>query len=472
MSELSKESVKAFLGGSWIVLGNLSVSLAGLLFWLIMPRLIGLRNLGEASEIISAAMLATTLVSAGLPLAVIREVAELGEDGYLAATFTGLGLALFGGVLAIGLATLLGYGEYYLVSFLLAFLSIASVPLIQGLIGLERYVAFFRALLAASLTKLVIGITLGLLGYGLLAALSGYLAQPSVFLIIALPVLPRLARRASLRRAVRYVKRVVGLTASNYPQAVSLQLMSVLSIYLFALIAGKPVNTGALYISLMAVLALSMIPNALMTAALPISVESGKESIIGDQLRIGLGISIPIIAFFVAAPRFTLRLIKPELAGIAGSAFLIMLLSVVPLVAVQAAVNILNKRRDERGLLAIGAIRLLVLIVAILLLAAPLGLNGAALAFLLANLAALPIALRVLGTGAKTVLLAWGLQVLFAPLYVLDTSSLMQLVIGFLAAGISALAVHSLSILRLREATSLVRLFARSLLYARQGARK
>lgn len=80
MSELSRESVKAFVGGSWIVLGNLSVSLTGLLFWLIMPRLIGLRNLGEASEIISAAMLATTLVSAGLPLAVTREVAEIRKD--------------------------------------------------------------------------------------------------------------------------------------------------------------------------------------------------------------------------------------------------------------------------------------------------------------------------------------------------------------------------------------------------------
>jgi len=110
------------------VLGNLSVSLTGLLFWLIMPRLIGLRNLGEASEIISAAMLATTLVSAGLPLAVIREVAELREDGYVAAAIAGFGLAVLAGGLATGLASLLGYQGYSFFSFLLAFLSLSSMP--------------------------------------------------------------------------------------------------------------------------------------------------------------------------------------------------------------------------------------------------------------------------------------------------------------------------------------------------------
>lgn len=472
VSELSRESVRAFVGGSWIVLGNLSVSLTGLLFWLIMPRLIGLRNLGEASEIISAAMLATTLVSAGLPLAVIREVAELREDGYMAAAIAGSGLAVLGGGLATGLASLLGYQGYSLFSFLLAFLSVSSMPLIQGLVGLERYNAYFRALLTGSLAKLFLGALLAVLGYGLAAALAGYIVHPLVLLVFAAAVLLRLGRKASLARSVRYVKRVLGLTASNYPQAVSLQLMSVLSIYLFALIVGKPVNTGALYISLMAVLALSMIPNALMTAALPISVESGKEAVIGDQLRIGLGLSTPIVAFFVAAPRFTLRLVKPELADLAGTAFLVMLLSVVPLVAVQAAVNILNKRRDERGLVVIGAIRLAVLVSAIIVLARPLGLNGAALAFLLANLAALPLALYILGTGSRIVLATWGLQLLFAPTYLLGLGPLAELLAGFIAATISATAIHVLSILRREEAIRLVRLFANSLFYAKRGAKR
>ncbi len=472
MSGLSRESVKAFVGGSWIVLGNLSVSLTGLLFWLILPRLIGLRSLGEASEIISASMLATTLVSAGLPLAVIREVAELRENGYVASALAGLGLALLGGGIATGLAFLLGYSGYLFFSFFLTFLTIASIPLVQGLVGLERYTAYFRALLTGSLAKLFLGVFLGLLGYGLAAALTGYIAHPFVLLVFSLMILFRLRNRYSLRAALRYLRRVLGLAASNYPQAASLQLMSVLSIYLFALIVGKPVNTGALYISLMAVLSLSMIPNTLMTAALPISVESGEETVINDQLRIGLGLSTPLVAFFVAAPRFTLRLVKPELAGIAGSAFLIMLLSVVPLVAVQAAVNILNKRRDKKRLIIIGSARLVVLIAAILLLARPLGLDGAALSFLFANLAALPLAFRILGHGARVTLSTWGLQLLFAPLYFLGLSPLSEFLAGLIAASTSTLVVHVLSILRYEEAMSLVRLFAKSLPYVRRGAKR
>jgi len=430
-----------------------------------------MRSLGEASEIISAAMLAVTLVSAGLPLAVIREVAELRERGYLAAAVTGAALAIIAGLLAAVLAAVLGYSRYWLAAFALAMLSTASIPLIQGLVGLERYPTYFRALAVASTTKLLLGALLGLLGYGLLAALLGYLAHPLVLLGVALVVLVRVAGSVQLRGLMGYARRVAGLALSNYPQAVSLQLMSVLSVYLFALIVGKPVNTGALYISLMAVLALSMVPNALMTAALPVSVESGREEVIRDQLRIGLGIATPIISLFIAAPRLALGLVKPELASIAGTAFLLMLLSTTPLVAIQAAINILNKRRDEKALLVIGGVRLVVLIVAIAALATRLGIDGAALAFLAANLAALPLAARVLGHGSRIVLTTWGVQLLFAPLYLLGLGPGAELLAGLAALAVSALLVHLFSVLRIDEALVLVRLFARSLIYAQHRGR-
>ncbi|BEP16655.1 hypothetical protein PYJP_00070 [Pyrofollis japonicus] len=463
----SSEFRRAFSGGSWLLLSNITVSLIGLLFWLAMPRLIGLKAMGEASEIVSSAMLASTLVAAGLPLAVIRETAEFGAVGYAASFLVGLLLAILGFLAAYLLAVVLGYAGYALIPASMAFLSIAGIPLLQGLVGLEKYSIYFRLALSAGLVKLVIGIGLGLLGYGLLAALIGHLAYPATLFATGLVIaLISLKLQNYIKHSHRFVNRVLGLTVSNYPQAVSLQLMSVLSVYLFAYIVGKPVNTGALYISLMTVNALAFIPGALTTAALPVSVESGKEDVIAEQLRIGLGFVTPIVSAFVAAPRFVLAIVKPELADIAWDSFLVMLLSVIPLSVVQAAVNVLNKRIDKKGLLVIGLLRLLVLILALVTLAPRLELLGAAIAFLAANVAALPLSLHVLGTRHSLLLTSWGIQALSLPLAIIaPTSAGAQLLVLVSAFIVSALLVAVTRLLSFSEALRLVRLFARSVLY-------
>ncbi|RLI43752.1 hypothetical protein DRO64_05205, partial [Candidatus Bathyarchaeota archaeon] len=68
MKDIVQETI---IGGAWISLGSLSISLGGFVFWLVIARLVGAEALGVASAVVSCSGIAITLVSAGLGMAVM-----------------------------------------------------------------------------------------------------------------------------------------------------------------------------------------------------------------------------------------------------------------------------------------------------------------------------------------------------------------------------------------------------------------
>ncbi len=71
-----EESVREVIaGGARIFAGTLIASLTGLLFWFVVTKFSGVATIGEASTVISTAQMATTLISAGLGIAALREAA-------------------------------------------------------------------------------------------------------------------------------------------------------------------------------------------------------------------------------------------------------------------------------------------------------------------------------------------------------------------------------------------------------------
>ena len=400
-------------GGTWIFLGSLAVSLTGLVFWIVIARLVGVESLGVASAIVSSSSIAVTLTSAGLNIAVMREVAARGVKAFTAsmmlASIMGITAALIAAILTYGV----GYQELIPISSLLALTALISIPLLFTLVGFEKFRNYFTVVLTGSLAKMFVGIILAILGLKILAPLIGYLAYPITSSIIALAILTSIIRRSDNVGIDRDELRSVALlTFSNYPYVFSTQLLTMLSVYVFAYLVGRAVPTGTLYITLMITLAIAAIPTSLLSAALPISTKRDVDPF-AESFRIGLGLATPVIAIVLAAPTTILQIINPELThGV--DTLRILLLSITPLTALTAVIIKLNKEGRKSTLALIGVARLSVLLALLPALTSMAGLNGAAVAFLLANTLVLTYALRREPSITKTLLTLWCIQVLIA----------------------------------------------------------
>ncbi len=383
-------------GAVWIYLSNVIAALGGFAFWVIMARVAGLKALGVASAIVSAASIATTFVSAGLGIAVVREVASRDYEAFWASLAVSIGLGLAASALATVFASLLGVGSSYLCS-LLAFLSVLSLASLSSLRGFRRFRGLALASLASTAAKIGTGLAVALAGERFLAPLVGYVAYPLVASVASLAMVLPLSRGVGLR--LGEVKRVIVYTYTNYPAVFSGQLTIMLNVYLYALLSHRMVSTGALYLSFAVALAISMIPGALLGASLPISIKSGSSSI-SESARIGLAMAIPVVAFVVAAPSAVLSVIARG-SSIASTCLALLAFSVPPAVIVSTAINELNRVGNARGIAAIGIARLLTLLATLPALTKLMGVDGAALSYFLSTCAPIPYAIKRVDTGRE-----------------------------------------------------------------------
>ncbi len=407
---MEKHVEDAISGGLWLFLGSLSVSLLGFIFWLVLSRIVGVEGVGVSSSIISAVSIAVTITSAGLNFAVIREVAANGARSFSASLILAVLSGMLSAVIVQPLINGLGYAVYGFFASILAFITVFSTVFQFSLIGFEKFKEFFYSALVGSLAKLVVGIVLALLGYGVFALLLGYTSYPLFVLIVACLLLLPVLRNNSSGASLIDLKNLIVLMLSNYPYMFSNQLLTMLSIYLFAFLVREPVSTGILYLSFMIALAISAIPSSIINASLPIGTRRNVDPFT-DSFRIGLAVATPIIVLAIALSRLLLFLINPRLVD--GVLTLeILLLSIAPLVALTTIIAKLNKDRRIFSLGLIGFTRLLALLVLLVLFVGIYGTLGVALSYLLANVVVLAVLLSRYKRIAGIFATIWGIHIL------------------------------------------------------------
>jgi len=384
------ESVRASIaGGVWIYLSGLAASLLGFVFWIAMTRLVGVGSVGLASSVVSSSSIASSIVSAGLNLAIVREVAIRGRRALAPSMALTLVLGIASSMVAVPMVLNLGLADPRIVasSSLLAFLTVFSIYALASLIGLEKFRQYFIAVLGGSISKVVVGVALALIGVGFLAPLIGYLTYSLTLLSIALLLLgPNLRHLGEVR--LRDLTSLAALAFSNYPFVFSNQLMTMLSIYLFAYIVRKSLSTGIFYVSIMVALSIASIPGSILGAALPIGTRR-KADPFAEGLRIGLSIAMPLTVPLIAYPQPLLSAINVRLLeGV--DALRILLVSIPPLASLSALINRLNKDKRVAEIAAVGIARLALLTSTIAIFSRLWGLEGAALAFFVSNAALLP----------------------------------------------------------------------------------
>ncbi len=440
-------------GGVWIFLGSTASSLIGFLFWFVITWLTGAKIVGIASSVASSAYISANMICAGINIAVMREIAASGEKAFTSALFLAATLGAAAAVIAIPLTLLLGYGNLCPLASILAGAGVLSVVLRSSLIGFEKFRSSFVALLSGSVVKLVLGAALVALGLGAEGALLGYASMPVVVSIMALLLLLPNVKDLDLSE----LKELVSLSISNYPYVFSNQTVVMLSVYLFAYLTGKEILTGILYISLMIVLAMASVSNSVLNAALPIGTRRDVDPFV-ESFRIGLGMVTPVLVLILPLSGEILRILNLEL--LPGSDVLrILLLSTAPFSVITAITMKLNKEKRKREISSLGSLRLILLAVLLPVMAEIWDVEGAALAFLLANAVPTLAALRYDQTFSRYLLIFWSLH-LFA--YVMSIFTAVPLAASILSLTVTFAIMQLSKSLTLKEIKYVLALAASS----------
>jgi len=461
------------VGGAWIFSATLAVSASGFILWVIISRLLGVEVVGVTSAAVSAAGVASTLVAAGLPLAVMREFAAKGIEALKPAASVTLALgAASAAVAALMVAALpSNFSIPYWVPPALSLMTVASMVGLQALIGLGRFAAYFTSTLTASLAKVIVGIGLALLGWGTLAPLLGYVSYPITALLtttyfLATTYLTRPRNDPSSSNSlIDGASSLLKLAYSNYPFLFSTQILNMLSVYFFAVLTGKAVDTGTLYLSLMIVLILNAVVGSALNASLSVSLRRGTDPFT-DTLRLALAIAAPIATAVSVAPLLPLHLINPALVK-GASTLALLTLTIPPTAVATAALVKANKEGRHSTIAALGIVRLTTLLALLPPLARIAGTDGVALAYLAANITPLPIAVKEIPGTLKTLTVTWGTQTMLtlATLTLTPNPTPTQAVALALTAAATILAAtHATKTANLKEIAGIITTIARKAL--------
>ncbi len=446
------------------------ISASGFVLWVIVSRLLGVEVVGVTSAAVSAAGVASTLIAAGLPIAIMREFAAKGLKALPSAVLVTLVLGVASALTATLMVTALplSFGVPLWVPPTLSLMTIMSMAGLQALVGLGRFMEYFASTLAASLAKVVVGVGLALLGWGALAPLLGYVAYPLVVLFVTAYFLattyftrphgdPR--GGGSLGSGVLPLLK---LTYSNYPFLFSTQILNMLSVYFFAILTGKAVDTGTLYLSLMIVLILNAVVGSALNASLSVSLRRGMDPFT-ETLRLALAIATPLATAVSVAPLLPLYLINPALVK-GASTLTILTLTIPPTAVATAALMKANKEGNHKTIAALGIARLITLLALLPPLAQVAGTDGVALAYLVANITPLPIATRKAPGTLKPLLVTWGIQstLTLIALTLTPSPTLAQAATTAVAAAATTLvAIHITKTVNLREVTNMITTIAK-----------
>ncbi len=446
------------------------ISASGFVLWVIVSRLLGVGVVGVTSAAVSAAGVASTLLAAGLPIAVMREFAAKGLKVLPSAIFVAFVLGVASALTAtLMVAALpLSFGVPLWVPPTLSLMTIMSMAGLQALVGLGRFMEYFTSTLVASFAKVAVGVGLALLGWGALAPLLGYIAYPVVVLTVtayflATTYFTSLPKDPGSRESlVSGVLSLLKLTYSNYPFLFSTQILNMLSVYFFAVLTGRAVDTGTLYLSLMIVLILNAVVGSALNASLSVSLRRDTDPFT-ETLRLALTIAAPFATAVSAAPLLPLHLINPALdKGV--STLTILALTIPPAAVATAALMKANKEGNHATIAALGVTRLITLLTLLPPLARAAGTDGVALAYLAANITPLPIAIRKVPGTLKPLLVTWGTQTtltLIALTLTPNPTPTQAAIIAVIAATTTLATTHATKTVNLREVANIITTIAK-----------
>jgi len=400
MTELDVDSSKKLVkNGSYLFLHLLISAVSGWVFWLVVARLTTAIELGFAITVISFAALIAGFLGLGLEYSLLREVAR-GDSAAIGTLLlfeilllTGIspviyvaGLWMYG----VSFAPYLGLGVLFLILSGMRLVTQTSVLAILE----SRWLLVFESIG----TSIRFGTVLILLALGIggVAIVAASILQTGV---VGVGLLGICYWKVGIKRGgFKQLSRLLRAGLSNFPgQLGALGMVSSLSVVLLAML-GDVAMVGAFFIAVAISSIAGGLATGLATMVLPVSGASDSDHSL-TSLKLGMSLTVPLLAGFIVAPEFVLSLMGPTYVSAAG-VLRILSIGMIPWIVYVNAVAKMNYLRSLQRLAIVGSLHVTIFVAFFLILAPIYGGTGAALAILFANIAVSFPATKWLGKNA------------------------------------------------------------------------
>jgi O-antigen/teichoic acid export membrane protein len=375
-----------FIGqGILLFIDQILVSVANWIYWLIISGLASTSEIGQATSVYSLVLLIATVSQIGLEYPLLKKSSL--HRSQILGTALAIEIVLASGSIAavIFLANTDMYheslGRYVLVAIALLVLSPISFIGRFALLGISNARSVLVFDIAATSAKFLTAYILLSMGFEAFGILFSFMMAS---LVAAITMLLSAGRRLSLRpaRDKRRVIEVIKEGLSNAPSKLSRTMIITLSVILLASYGISDSEIGIFYIALMISIVGAGLASSMSFTVIPASSES-KADLSSGSLRIGLSLTVPLIAALLVAPGDILATLGMEYAA-AYTVLLVLSMGILPSAIVMNAISKFNNSGEQRKIIAIGIIQIAGFLTSFVVLVPYHGSLGAAYSILIA----------------------------------------------------------------------------------------
>jgi O-antigen/teichoic acid export membrane protein len=366
----------------FLFLDVIVIASGGWLYWLVVSRLITTSEVGISTSIYSLVVLTATITGLGLEYPLLKRTSVDGSKILSSALLIELAVTI--AVVPLMTYILIDFYHHESQSYnLIAVGMLISITFgfvaRYALLGISASKTILVIDTISTILKFVTGYLLVLYGFGALGVLFSFMLQA----IVASSTTLILARRLFGFSIVnfRYIFDVVKNGIVNMPSIFSRTLIVSLSVVLLASFGVQSSDIGIFYMALM----ISIVTGGLISSTsymiIPAS-STAKSDLSASSMRIGLSLTVPIIALLLSSPEFVLSLVGPGYSS--GYLILIILAAgIIPFAIATNSISRFNYLDMPRKLVFVGWLQIFGFIVGFFVLVPLLSTVGAALSILL-----------------------------------------------------------------------------------------
>jgi O-antigen/teichoic acid export membrane protein len=371
----------------------LLISATNWIFWVIISKLIPASEIGQASVIYSLVLLFSTLSQLGLEYPLLKKsishsssilVSSLAIEGIITIILIPV-LYYVGSIDAyhssassfvwISIALLVFMALGFVTRFALLGISDARNVLMRDIIG--------------TASKFVLGLGLVSIGFGALGILLSFLLYNIIITILGLTLVLkkfRITKYADIQWQSDTFLHLLREALVNTPAKFSRfgMLILSLSIVLLGVFGISDAEIGIFYMTTMISIVFGSLASSISYSVIPASSLS-KSDLSDASLRIGLGLTSPLISALAVVPAYILSMLGPEYTS-GGSALFILSVGILPSTIVMNSISKFNNSNESRKIIVIGCIQFAAFLISFMIFVPLYGIFGAAVSIFVAYL--------------------------------------------------------------------------------------
>jgi len=451
----SKEFIKT---GTILYIDSLLVSVSNWLFWIIVTQMSLTSEIGQATLIISLAVMVGIISQMGFEYPLVKKM--LNHPRIFG---TGFVICIGITVVTIPVALLIMGNNYNGISednflIILGLIVFSSIFFTSkfSLLGISDIKSIFIIDLIGTGVKFGSGFLFLMMGLGTTAIILAFLFQIAFtsisFLIIALKHFGFHIEEISL------VKEFVIEGIANTPSKISRTIIFSSSVVLLGIFNIDQALIGIFYMGLMISVIAAGFASNIAFMSIPATVKSKVELSLGS-IRIGMSITSPLITIIMVLPKEILSILGKDYT-LAEEPFFILSLGIIPYIILMNTISKLNNLNKNKNIIILGIVQISIFITSFVILVPIYNIVGASLsiflAFLITGIISMIFFERKLIKYTINSIIAISVGVIVGFILKISFTELHPIILGIISITITISIILQLKNMTLKEITGIV----------------